>query len=115
MKVRKKIISALALSVVIDNLRDNAEKADATEFVVDFYTDNDIIQILFTDNGKGVDLDKYTKESIFEVGVTNRRGGSGIGLYTIRTYMERYLNGEIQFIGNALRFNTGASFKLTFI
>lgn len=112
---KKKLISALALSVVIDNLRDNAEKANATELIVDFYMVNDIIQILFTDNGKGVDLEKYTPESIFEVGVTNRRGGSGIGLYTIRTFMERYLNGNIQFIGNGLRFQTGATFKLTLI
>lgn len=112
---KKKLISALALSVVIDNLKDNSEKADATELMVDFYTDNDIIQVLFTDNGKGVDLVKYTQDSIFEPGVTNRRGGSGIGLYTIRTFMKRYLNGEIQFTGNGLRFETGATFKLIFI
>lgn len=112
---KKKIISALALSVVIDNLKDNSEKADATELVVDFYTDNDAVQVLFTDNGKGVDLVKYTQDSIFEPGVTNRRGGSGIGLYTIRTFMKRYLNGEIQFTGNGLRFETGATFKLIFI
>lgn len=112
---KKKLISALALSVVIDNLKDNSEKADATELVVDFYTDNDKIQVLFTDNGKGVDLVRYTQDSIFEPGVTNRRGGSGIGLYTIRTFMKRYLNGEIQFSGNGLRFETGATFKLTFI
>ena len=112
---KKKLISALALSVVIDNLKDNSEKADATELMVDFYTDNDIIQVLFTDNGKGVDLEKYTHDSIFEPGVTNRRGGSGIGLYTIRTFMKRYLNGEIQFTGNGLRFETGATFKLIFI
>ena len=112
---KKKLISALALSVVIDNLKDNSEKADATELVVDFYTDNDKIQVLFTDNGKGVDLVRYTQDSIFEPGVTNRRGGSGIGLYTIRTFMKKYLNGEIQFSGNGLRFETGATFKLTFI
>lgn len=112
---KKMLISALALSVVIDNLKDNSEKADATELVVDFYTDNDAVQVLFTDNGKGVDLVKYTQDSIFEPGVTNRRGGSGIGLYTIRTFMKRYLNGEIQFTGNGLRFETGATFKLIFI
>ena len=112
---KKKIISALALSVVIDNLKDNSEKADATELVVDFYTDNDAVKVLFTDNGQGVDLVKYTQDSIFEPGVTNRRGGSGIGLYTIRTFMKRYLNGEIQFTGNGLRFETGATFKLIFI
>ena len=112
---KKKLISALALSVVIDNLKDNSEKADATELVVDFYTDDNIIQVLFTDNGKGVDLVKYTQDSIFEPGVTNRRGGSGIGLYTIRTFMKKYLNGEIQFSGNGLRFETGATFKLIFI
>ena len=112
---KKKSISALALSVVIDNLKNNAEKAYATELVVDFYTNNDIIHVSFTDNGKGVDLEKYTYNSIFEPGVTNRRGGSGIGLYTIKTFMERYLNGEIQFIGNGLKFDKGATFKLIFI
>lgn len=113
--IKKKLISALALSVVIDNLKDNSEKANATELIIDFYEIDNDIQVMFSDNGRGVDLEKYTPESIFEVGVTNRRGGSGIGLYTIRTFMERYLNGTIQFEGNNLKNNSGATFKLTFV
>lgn len=113
--IKKKLISALALSVVIDNLKDNAEKANATELIIDFYEIDNNIEVLFSDNGRGVDLGKYTPESIFEVGVTNRRGGSGIGLYTIRTFMEKYLNGKIQFEGNNLNNNLGATFKLTFV
>lgn len=68
----------------------------------------------FTDNGDGVDLELFTPQSIFEEGITNRRGGSGIGLSTIKDRMNKELNGTIDFLGNGLHFATGATFRLTF-
>mgnify|MGYP003413347094 CR=1 FL=1 len=98
----------------MDNLKSNSNQAGATEIRVDFSRNGRTYIVDFTDNGKGVDLNTFTSESIFEEGITNRRGGSGIGLSTIRERMRDSLNGDIQFLGNGLHFTTGATFRLTF-
>ena len=67
----------------------------------------------FSDDGDGVNLDIYTPETIFAVGVTNKRGGSGIGLHTIRYTMENKLSGSISFLGNGVNKYKGATFRLT--
>ena len=110
----EKKISILDLSIVLDNLKSNSEKAGATELRLDFSRDGRTYIVDFSDNGVGVDLNSFTPENIFEEGVTNRRGGSGIGLSTIRERMRENLNGNIVFLGNGLHFNTGATFRLTF-
>ena len=110
----EKKISVLDLSIVLDNLKSNSEKAGATELRLDFSRDGRTYIVDFSDNGVGVDLNSFTPENIFEEGVTNRRGGSGIGLSTIRERMRDNLNGNIVFLGNGLHFNTGATFRLTF-
>ena len=113
-EVLEKKIPVLDLSIVLDNLISNSEKADATEFRIDFARDGRTYIVDFTDNGVGVDLDHFTADNIFEEGVTNRRGGSGIGLSTIKERMKNELNGDIQFVGNGLHFETGATFRLYF-
>jgi len=113
-EVLEKKIPVLDLSIVLDNLVSNSEKATATEFRLDFARDGRTYIVDFTDNGVGVDLDHFTADSIFEEGVTNRRGGSGIGLSTIKERMKNELNGDIQFVGNGLHFETGATFRLFF-
>lgn len=110
----EKKISILDLSIVLDNLISNSGKAKATELRIDFARQGRTYILDFTDNGDGVDLNTYTPESIFEEGVTNRRGGSGIGLSTIKNRMREELNGDIEFMGNGLHFSTGATFRLTF-
>ena len=110
----EKKISILDLSIVLDNLKSNSEKAGATELRLDFSRNGRTYVVDFTDNGIGVDLNEFTPENIFEEGVTNRRGGSGIGLSTIKERMRENLNGDIAFLGNGLYFNTGATFRLTF-
>ena len=110
----EKKIPVLDLSIVLDNLKSNSDKAGATEIRVDFSRDGRTYIVDFTDNGKGVDLNTFTSESIFEEGITNRRGGSGIGLSTIRERMKDSINGNIEFVGNGLYFDTGATFRLTF-
>lgn len=110
----KKTIPAIELSIVLDNLVSNSKKANATEIMLDFNIVDECVEVLFSDNGIGVDLEKFTKESIFDPGVTDRRGGSGIGLSTILNRMDKDLNGEIEFVGNGIKFPTGATFKLKF-
>ncbi len=113
-EVLEKKIPVLDLSIVLDNLVSNSEKADASEFRIDFARDGRTYIVDFTDNGVGVDLEHFTPDSIFEEGVTNRRGGSGIGLSTIKERMKNELNGDIRFVGNGLHFETGATFRLFF-
>lgn len=110
----EKKISILDLSIVLDNLVSNSEKAGALEFRIDFSRRGRTFMVDFTDNGEGVNLNQFTSENIFEEGVTNRRGGSGIGLSTIKSKMINELNGDIQFVGNSLYYQTGATFRLFF-
>ena len=110
----EKKIPILDLSIVLDNLVSNSEKANATEFRIDFSRNGRTYIVDFTDNGVGVDLNQFTPDNIFEEGITNRRGGSGIGLSTIKERMKNELNGDILFVGNGLHFETGATFRLFF-
>ena len=110
----EKKISVLDLSIILDNLVSNSQKAGANKLRLDFSREGRTYIVDFTDNGDGVDLSQFTPQSIFEEGVTNRRGGSGIGLSTIKDRMKKELNGDIAFIGNGLHFATGATFRLTF-
>lgn len=110
----EKKISILDLSIILDNLISNSQKANSTELRLDFSREGRRYIVDFTDNGDGVDLNTYTPQSIFEEGITNRRGGSGIGLSTIKDRMKKELNGDIEFLGNGLHFATGATFRLIF-
>lgn len=110
----EKKISVLDLSIILDNLISNSKKANAKELRLDFSRRGRTYIVDFTDNGDGVDLSLFTPQSIFEEGITNRRGGSGIGLSTIKDRMRKELNGDIEFLGNGLHFSTGATFRLTF-
>ena len=110
----EKKISVLDLSIILDNLVSNSQKANAKELRLDFSRRGRTFVVDFTDNGDGVDLNMFTAQTIFEEGITNRRGGSGIGLSTIKDRMRKELNGDIEFLGNSLHFSTGATFRLTF-
>ncbi len=110
----EKKISILDLSIILDNLVSNSQKANAKELWINFSRKGRTYIVDFTDNGDGVDLNLFTPQSIFEEGITNRRGGSGIGLSTIKDRMIKELNGDIEFIGNGLHFPTGATFRLIF-
>ena len=57
-------------------------------------------------------MNRFTAESIFEVGVTNRPGGSGIGLSTVRSIIAKSLHGSIEFMGNGLNGMKGATFQI---
>ena len=74
--------------------------------------DGRAVIIDFSDDGDGVDLERFTPETIFEVGVTNRPGGHGIGLSTIRDTLQRSMNGTISFIGNHINGLKGATFRI---
>ena len=109
-----RMLSLLDIAIVLDNLISNSKKNGAHRVLVRFTQNSKQLLVDFCDDGYGVDLDTYTPETILEEGVTNRRGGSGIGLHTIKFTMEEKLNGGIEFLGNGLNGISGAAFRLIF-
>lgn len=73
--------SRVELSILIDNLISNANKAGATKLIVNISkkTFNTLI-ISFIDNGRGLSKEIPNVDAMFEMGVTTT-GGSGLGLY----------------------------------
>lgn len=112
--VVRRMLSLLDIAIVLDNLISNSKKNGAKNVGVFFAMEGSSLILDFSDNGYGVDLDMYTPESIFNEGVTNKSGGSGIGLSTIRFTMENKLNGSVVFLGNGLHGMKGATFRLVF-
>lgn len=109
-----KLLSLLDIGIVLDNLISNSIKAEAKNILLTIKNNDDVISVDFSDDGTGVNLEEFTSDSIFEEGVTNRRGGSGIGLHTIKYTMEERLHGAIEYVGNGLHNLKGATFRLTF-
>ena len=90
-------IKRIELSILIDNLISNADKAEAKNLVIDIsnISDNDL-KISFIDDGKG--LDELVSRSVFDLGVTTT-SGSGIGLYQVKKILES-IEGEISIRNN---------------
>lgn len=80
--------SPIEISIIIDNLIDNASKAGAGYVKFSLSQDDaNSIRILVRDNGDGVSEDIHPVERIFEKGITTTTG-SGLGLYHVRQLLE---------------------------
>lgn len=113
----KKYISPIQIAMLTDNLISNAIKwkddGKKTSIHVDIKnTDSGKLEILFSDNGKGV-LPKFLKipNKIFELGITETKG-TGIGLNSAQLTLDE-LGGKIEFVGNGITKLKGACFKIT--
>lgn len=103
------------LEDVLSNLISNSIKALRHEpdkkILCETYADKDSLNIVFSDNGTGVD--SKIKGRMFEMfkTTTAEEGGAGLGLFIARSRMAA-LNGSIELVASA--FNPkGAGFKLT--
>ncbi|MBU2914845.1 ATP-binding protein [Reichenbachiella agariperforans] len=107
-------ISVLDLSIVLDNLISNSHKARAKKIDLEFRDSKKGLDVFIHDDGKGIpdEFSKNTK-AIFELGVKSNVEGSGIGLHTVKKKMKENLHGDIEFVGNGIKFK-GATFKLSF-
>lgn len=105
-------INVLDLSIAMDNLIANSEKASAKKILINIENENNCLTIIFSDDGNGLDY-KYLKtpDIIFQLGITNTNG-SGIGLHTVRK-MFKLMKAKIEFVGNNINLS-GASFKIIF-
>lgn len=104
-----------AIEDIFDNLISNSIKAlRGTENKIikcsGIISKNEIT-LLFSDNGEGIkDEDKYRIFDIFFT-KTAEDGGSGIGLYMVKTRIEA-MQGDIEVIDNEFK-PSGATFKIT--
>lgn len=108
-----KLISALDIALIFDDLISNSEKADAKNILIEIENPSEeTLVIHFSDDGKGLD-EKFipNPKSIFELGITTT-DGSGIGLNSVKKVLSK-MQGEIKFLGNNLKLN-GATFEIIF-
>src|SRR3989344_6605808 len=92
----KTYFSPLEVQIIVDNLYNNSDKAGANDVTIQFEKRSPKeLKLKFIDNGR-----KVSKEHIpelFKFGFTTRKGGSGIGLYNIKSILKS-MNSEIKFI-----------------
>ncbi|KPX24003.1 putative prophage encoded two-component system histidine kinase [Pseudomonas syringae pv. delphinii] len=96
------------LSILIDNLVNNAHKANAT--TIKFHVrkiDRNTLEISVADDGDGISQDIKNQDKIFEKGVTTSNG-SGLGLYFVREALTK-MNGTIE-VAHTQPLKSGANF-----
>lgn len=81
------MFNPLEFSIIIDNIADNARKANATKLYINFINDNKGVLIKWTDDGFGLQND-CDGSKVFEQGYTTTNG-TGIGLYTVEKYAKK--------------------------
>ncbi len=104
--------SLLDISVLFDNLISNAKKESADKIQINIFQEKGKYIIDFSDSGKGVLDSALQGERMFDLGVTTRYGGSGIGLASVKKIISD-MEGHISFLGNNIYLN-GATFRIEF-
>ncbi len=99
----------IELSILIDNIISNADKADAPSLCVsiDLISKN-ILVISFVDDGNGLD-DSINIDDVFDLGITST-SGSGLGLYHVKQIIDS-MDSEVQFIPGDKK---GVEIRMTF-
>jgi len=80
--------------MVINMIR-NSIQAEATSIDIEISENENIVSILFKDNGNGID--EENKSKIFRPNFTTKDKGMGLGLKLTKRFLQR-LNGDIQLI-----------------
>ena len=104
--------SLLDVSVLLDNLISNAKKESAKEIQINIFQEKDKYIIDFSDSGNGVSDPTLLGDKMFELGVTTRHGGSGIGLASVKKIVSD-MKGRVSFLGNNI-YLKGATFRIEF-
>lgn len=86
----------LYISLLLDNLLSNSEKSNSTEVSVEMDVSDGIHTISVSDNGDGFGAADMSR--VFEFGFSNT-GGTGIGMYNVKTVVER-MKGQIMALNN---------------
>lgn len=99
----------LEITILLDNLVDNAIKAHARHMRIGIVSTGKKLVVSIANDGEA--MPKNLIDSLFELGISGR-GGSGIGLYTCRDIVKG-MGGEIRLKGNDSELG-GATFEITF-
>ena len=85
------------LVVVVDNLIDNARKHGARQMRMSARPGKSAnsVEVLVTDDGRGLDEDRISPAHIFDKGYTSTPGGMGLGLYHARKVLQE-MHGNLQ-------------------
>ena len=89
----------MEMTIIIDNIINNARKAKANQLQISFVVLADKLEILFVDNGIGLDRTIIDIQKVFEKGFTTTKG-SGLGLYHVKKIIQS-MNGDIALIKNS--------------
>lgn len=85
----------IEMTIIVDNLISNSKKKNAKKVSFTFRLDKSKnLEIIYSDDGDGLDTDINDPQSIFERGITTTRG-SGLGLYHVKKIIEEQ-NGSIE-------------------
>jgi signal transduction histidine kinase len=84
------------LVVVVDNLMDNARKHGARQLKMKARQSRaGKIEVLVSDDGRGMDEDRIDARKIFDKGYSSTEGGTGLGLFHVRQVLQR-MGGSIE-------------------
>ena len=85
------------LVVVVDNLVENARKhgAQSMRMSARRRKRGNLVEVVVTDDGRGLDEERVDPVHIFDKGYTSSPGGTGLGLYHARKVMEE-MDGDLQ-------------------
>ncbi|WP_323939038.1 ATP-binding protein [Aeromonas hydrophila] len=97
----------IEISIIVDNLISNAEKAGANVIRVDISRSGNVMTIKFSDDGLGIPKEIDDWAEVFEKGITTTTG-SGLGLYHVRQLLER-MQGSISVFDSSL---DGTTFEI---
>ena len=81
------MFNPLEFSIIIDNIADNAKKANSAKLYIIFLNDEKGYYIKWIDDGYGLQND-VDGSKVFEQGFTTTKG-TGIGLYTVKKYAKK--------------------------
>ncbi len=95
--------SPVDISVLIDNLQDNARKhrASKIEFAASKKGSGRIV-IKVSDDGTGIDMERVDPAKIFERGYTGSPNGTGLGLYSASQILHE-MDATIELVGDGSR------------
>ncbi|GAN62657.1 histidine kinase [Acetobacter indonesiensis NRIC 0313] len=94
----KSEFSPFDIAVVVDNLIDNARKANALNiwFVAKAPQNKGKLELHVSDDGQGFDLDRIERDCVFDKHYTGTHNGTGLGLFHVAHVLEE-MGGSIKF------------------
>lgn len=88
----------LEIMMMLENIISNAEKAKATQLIIENKVIKNKVLFLFNDNGKGITNSRYLENPnlIFDKGETSTTG-SGLGLFQLKKTVDK-MNGTVKIL-----------------